>query len=372
MSATYSDLTYTTFPESVSTMERVQDVTIAAKQYVDLYNKYYNTGDFDNANKVLDEHPELLKMIINAYTFNELRDNIIATQRMFLDDTEDYIFTVVKNKGTWSNSVKYLKYNVVFYNSLPYMAIANDIPISTIPTDTNYWYALAIKGDKGESGTGLSPRGYWNENTQYYIDDMVAYNNILWASLSNSIGQVPNISSSVWLKLLEFSPGYLTYDNTASGLTATSMQDAIDELNTDINNANAQISTLNTRVQTVALGGTGATTASAARTALGVAYGTTAGTVCQGNDSRLSDARTPVSHTHTKSQITDFPTTMTPIAHNQAASTITAGTFAGQVVAPAGTDYTTNRIRNVQLTTTDPGVGVASSLPNGSFIDVYE
>ena len=29
------------------------------------------------------------------------------------------------------------------------------------------------------------------------------------------------------------------------------------------------------------------------------------------NDSRLSDARTPVSHTHTKSQITDFPTLST-------------------------------------------------------------
>ena len=33
--------------------------------------------------------------------------------------------------------------------------------------------------------------------------------------------------------------------------------------------------------------------APAARTALGVAYGTTTGTVCQGNDSRLSDSRTP-------------------------------------------------------------------------------
>jgi hypothetical protein len=43
-------------------------------------------------------------------------------------------------------------------------------------------------------------------------------------------------------------------------------------------------------------GGTGATSASAARTNLGVAYGTTAGTVCEGNDSRLSNARTPTSH----------------------------------------------------------------------------
>jgi len=41
------------------------------------------------------------------------------------------------------------------------------------------------------------------------------------------------------------------------------------------------------------------------------AFGTTAGTICQGNDSRLSNARTPTSHTHTKNQITDFPSLAT-------------------------------------------------------------
>ena len=46
----------------------------------------------------------------------------------------------------------------------------------------------------------------------------------------------------------------------------------------------------------VADGGTGASSAGAARSNLGVAYGTTAGTVAEGNDSRLSDARTPTSH----------------------------------------------------------------------------
>ena len=40
-------------------------------------------------------------------------------------------------------------------------------------------------------------------------------------------------------------------------------------------------------------------------------YGTTANTICEGNDSRLSDARTPTSHTHVKSEITDFPTLST-------------------------------------------------------------
>ena len=35
-------------------------------------------------------------------------------------------------------------------------------------------------------------------------------------------------------------------------------------------------------------------------------FGTTSGTFCEGNDSRLSDARTPVAHTHSKNDITDL------------------------------------------------------------------
>ncbi|MFT0377397.1 hypothetical protein ACMSEQ_20840, partial [Bacteroides thetaiotaomicron] len=45
-------------------------------------------------------------------------------------------------------------------------------------------------------------------------------------------------------------------------------------------------------------------------TAFNKNFGTTSGTVCQGNDSRLSDARTPKAHTHKKSEISDFPASM--------------------------------------------------------------
>lgn len=37
---------------------------------------------------------------------------------------------------------------------------------------------------------------------------------------------------------------------------------------------------------------------------IAASFGTTAGTICQGNDSRLSDARTPTAHTHAASDIT--------------------------------------------------------------------
>ena len=41
-------------------------------------------------------------------------------------------------------------------------------------------------------------------------------------------------------------------------------------------------------------------------TAFNKNFGTAAGTVCQGNDSRLSDARIPTAHTHVKADVTDF------------------------------------------------------------------
>ena len=101
-------------------------------------------------------------------------------------------------------------------------------------------------------------------------------------------------------------------------------------------------------------------------------------------------------HQHTKSNITDFPSSMTPSAHaashsssgndkitpssigaaatshNHAAGNITAGTFSStNVKAATGTDYTTARVRNIQASTTDLTAG-SSALANGDIYLVYE
>ncbi|MDO3119373.1 hypothetical protein P5V64_17020 [Mycobacteroides abscessus subsp. abscessus] len=57
---------------------------------------------------------------------------------------------------------------------------------------------------------------------------------------------------------------------------------------------------------------------------MAVSYGTSAGTACQGNDSRLSDARTPTSHTHPASQIPDFSTAADARITNAIGSTVQA------------------------------------------------
>lgn len=58
--------------------------------------------------------------------------------------------------------------------------------------------------------------------------------------------------------------------------------------------------------------------------------------------------------------------------HTHIASEVKAGTLGGQVSAPGGTDYSTNRLRNIVFTTIDPTDGVNTSYVNGTIICVYE
>ena len=69
---------------------------------------------------------------------------------------------------------------------------------------------------------------------------------------------------------------------------------------------------------------TGGGTLAADRT-FNVTYGTTAGTACQGNDSRLSDARTPTAHNHAASEITSGTLGIARIPTGTTASDVCVG-----------------------------------------------
>ena len=95
----------------------------------------------------------------------------------------------------------------------------------------------------------------------------------------------------------------------------------------------------------------GAEPAFSKNTAFNKNFGTTAGTVCQGNDSRLSDARTPLAHTHTKSEVG------LSNVDNTKQMPISGGTFTGVAVAQTNTSYTTRQLRNVIMSTANPSGG---------------
>jgi hypothetical protein len=65
-------------------------------------------------------------------------------------------------------------------------------------------------------------------------------------------------------------------------------------------------------------------------------FGTTAGTITQGNDSRLSNSRTPLAHSHTIGDLPAYPTTLPANGGN--ASTV--GGFTVGVSVPANAKFT--------------------------------
>ena len=95
--------------------------------------------------------------------------------------------------------------------------------------------------------------------------------------------------------------------------------------------------------------------------------------VVLGDDTRLTDARTPVSHTHTKSEITDFPTLGTAAAKN-ATNAITENSTD---LVESGAVYTGLAAKqdasgNSSLTTTDKTIVGAINEVNSNFTSLKE
>lgn len=205
MSELYPDL-ISTFPEAIDSIDNFVDITITTLPLAQQYYAKYNAGDIIGANKILEDNPQLKYSQINASTLNPIVDAIKAIERFYMSDVQQYLVEIVKYKGEWNSNAKYVKYNTVNYLNdsalVTFMCISNDTPIGTKPTNTTYWIPLTMRGEKGESGLGLTPRGVWSELTQYYTDDMVSYNNALWACREANVGYLPNVSSQVWYCVL--------------------------------------------------------------------------------------------------------------------------------------------------------------------------
>ena len=111
--------------------------------------------------------------------------------------------------------------------------------------------------------------------------------------------------------------------------------------------------------------------------------GAASGVATLGTDGKVPPGQLPTMDyapsTHASQHATGGSDPITPASigaaaasHNQAASTITAGTFAATgVKAMNGTDYTTARVRNIKASTTDLTAG-SSALANGDIYLVYE
>lgn len=199
MNQIYTDLE-NNFPTEIDNIDKMQDVDILTKKLVDQYYGYINSGDFTTAAQLVENNPSLKASIFNADKFNMIRDMIISMQRFYKDDVRNYLIELIEFKNNYSAATKYGKYDVVLYPNADavnaYMCMRDDTPKGTVPTNTTYWMPFTYRGQQGTSGAGLSWRGDYSSITQYYTNDCVQHNGIVWCAKKNSLGVEPSSSAS--------------------------------------------------------------------------------------------------------------------------------------------------------------------------------
>ena len=88
---TYVDLTYTRFPAQCDSWADSQDITASMIGPANQYRKAVESGNYNNAQAILNGNPLLRNMLINADTINRMKHGIMALERMFVDSIQNYI-----------------------------------------------------------------------------------------------------------------------------------------------------------------------------------------------------------------------------------------------------------------------------------------
>lgn len=215
MSATYTDLTYTTFPDTEQSFVEMIDMNSSDGALMTQYQTAMQNGDFATARTVLTQIPNYNNKILDSVKMNTLFDTTVALERFYKTNVEPYIETKQQEWeqlvqlftanfayiGPYQQGAQYKQNNIVSaVNPLTgdtnlYIAIQNN---SAPLTDTTSWRVLTIKGTQGESGDGLTFMGAWNSTIAYNEGDVVTYQNNLWSALQANTNQDPTSTTGYW------------------------------------------------------------------------------------------------------------------------------------------------------------------------------
>lgn len=232
MSQTYSDLTFTSFPDEIQTFVTMLNMAVSDASAVNGYQQAMRNGNYSLAQQYFNQINNGSSKIMDANKINTLMQTCIALQRFYESDIQPYLeskqsewentINTFSYLGDYSSSVNYNKNNFVTssINGYPqlFLCISNAIAGTPI-TNTNYWRPLTLRGEQGSSGESLTFRYTWDATQTYYAQDIVVYNNIIWIAVSQNSNQTPSSSSSYWDLLYTASQDIYPFSTTTPTVT---------------------------------------------------------------------------------------------------------------------------------------------------------
>ena len=165
---------------------------------------YSNVGPVRPVGPTGPTGPTGLNGIINPnITITNNLTSLINPSNITITNSNGYIspveITGMVWKGDWTETIEYIKNDVVYYNGSSYIALITNINI--IPnTNMETWNLIAkgIPDNQAVETTGMVWKGDWNETIIYINNDVVYYNGSSYIALITNINIIPTTDILVW------------------------------------------------------------------------------------------------------------------------------------------------------------------------------
>ena len=198
---------------------KIQDIQLSDKTLWQDFVAKYEAENYYGALEVL-QNSQLASKANTASISNAMIKAINDLQNLYYTNVEDKLaenlatfqgaVDSIVYQGEYEATKQYAQGNFVLYNGDVYMYTANTPSIGHLPTDTNYWYNLGLKGTEGAPSLGLNLRYNWQSNLQYNPKDVVYYGDSLYWAKQISTGKIPSTSVNYWGILIQNLPADIT------------------------------------------------------------------------------------------------------------------------------------------------------------------
>jgi len=188
-------------------VNRVQDIVTSDEELKNSYSQNFVNRRYSNAFNILENNSQLNSKKFIADKIN-LISTLLSTLQNYYQNDVGYILDELKDKvqiiidnyilmDEWDSSKVYQIYNFVNYNNYLYMYINNNKTSGNLPSNSNYWVKIDLKGEKGAYGTGLSLEYIWDSEKLYQPLDVVYYNDKLWVALVENKNTLPSTITEI-------------------------------------------------------------------------------------------------------------------------------------------------------------------------------
>lgn len=182
----------------MTNIRRLQDIQIGNEELLNTYRNYFSNKYIDAAHNLINTNI-LRSYVLQAEWMNAVKtkiENVEQPKETEIDEEIEarsiefqYNINELLYLQEYDENTQYYKNNFVLYNNRVYFCIQNSL--GNLPTNTSYWLDVGLIGKKGQYGLGVTYKGFWNESASYNKYDLVSYQNNLYIAINNNIGNAP-------------------------------------------------------------------------------------------------------------------------------------------------------------------------------------